>query len=814
MLVAASRHPEKARRTDDDQIQLRFYVRSLIASIDLDNTIWLLDELTRDLACTCGARSVYECNCLHAISRFVGALLDRYFTLSTDPHDANRIWSWTNRLRFRGQARAEDSAAVSAMKQDNVLRRGIHRIAFAGLSTPDQVWQRRIDLSMSHSHSGLDLSYADILAMADYAVESGNSGLWSGFYSRHNKYASEPGKRDMLRTKLRVQMRSDSEKMRIWYKNERAIREFDKKDRSLLPRSRRSYERRESAMKEKNQEYFRANRERIVAGNDWRALRWIADQYLINPEKLSELISDADAELALRNCFVFLKPHVPTLASLVENKPYVLRVLHAACLAHFRHAGNLDAIDDEVLAAVKTDIGGYEGYQEDELERLVTIINRRVLATREAVEQFARTFVEPQLTRADDAVTDVDWMSRDEAFAEIAEELAFEWLQRFPDMPSHARETLFDVCAKKSERSELNALIVERCTALAGATDPSNSTKARDFWYLRAFFFLENPPPEVWGRFKVSPDTIFMIESRAGRFGRGDNTHWPELSAEKIFGVLDMYIDAWPKVVLPSSYGTGDPPQESAFRFLSDIVWRIDGDEPSKSIPVFDKLLADPRFSEFADGARSLRASAVRKRALQTFTPPAAGDIVGLLDKRRLATVEDLRALMIEELEAIEQWARNTETNPLRTFYVGKLHVDENTARDRIVDRLQARMAALGLNVNIERYMANMNRCDITVEAVIGGAQRLLVVEVKGQWHKELYTAAAKQLHDRYSSHPHAAQQGIYLVLWFGAGVEIAGKRDDTIANPQALRAFIMAQMPRELHDLVDVVVIDLSPNA
>ena len=42
-----------------------------------------------------------------------------------------------------------------------------------------------------------------------------------------------------------------------------------------------------------------------------------------------------------------------------------------------------------------------------------------------------------------------------------------------------------------------------------------------------------------------------------------------------------------------------------------------------------------------------------------------------------------------------------------------------------------------------------------------------LVIEAKGQWHNELYSAASTQLYQRYSVHPDAEQQGIYLVIWF-----------------------------------------------
>ena len=88
----------------------------------------------------------------------------------------------------------------------------------------------------------------------------------------------------------------------------------------------------------------------------------------------------------------------------------------------------------------------------------------------------------------------------------------------------------------------------------------------------------------------------------------------------------------------------------------------------------------------------------------------------------------------------------------------------------------------------------------------------LLVIEVKGQWRKELFTAASEQLMDRYSIHPDAAGQGIFLVFWFGdEGDSIAGKVDPAISTAEQLNRAILGQMSEELKAVIDVVVLDVS---
>ena len=64
---------------------------------------------------------------------------------------------------------------------------------------------------------------------------------------------------------------------------------------------------------------------------------------------------------------------------------------------------------------------------------------------------------------------------------------------------------------------------------------------------------------------------------------------------------------------------------------------------------------------------------------------------------------------------------------------------------------------------------------------------------------------------ERYSIHPDAEQQGIFLAIWFGADEEVAGLKKHGIRNAQELKARIEENLPRELKGLIDVFVLDVS---
>lgn len=511
---------------------------------------------------------------------------------------------------------------------------------------------------------------------------------------------------------------------------------------------------------------------------------------------MNEFIADPrTADLALLNCFAMLDRHVPSLADLAQNRLRVTHVLHAACLATYREVGNLEGISRKVLRAVKTEACVSSGIPKEEAEAFEAEIDRLIFLAPADAENFARELIEPQLLKPSDAPTDVDWLRYKEAFKPLRPSLSLEWLTLYPDMPEHARGTLFDICAAHADRTQLNALIAARCSKLPETTS-TETEKAKAFWFLRALFFLPDPPPEVWAYLGNDPEAIFAIEHRAGRFARDESTGWPSLSAEKVYRILDIYVGVWPKVHLPSSHGTGSPPGETAYRFLTEVIYAIGRDEPGRSMPVLDKILGDDRFANFHIEALSLKAAALRKSALQNFRPPSPEAVVSLLDHNRIATVEDLRALLLEELSVYETWLRNAETNPLDVFYPGGKRLGENDARNRIVEDISGRLTSRNLSISIEHHMANANRCDTTAAAMVDGRRRLLVIEVKGQWHSELYSAASAQLHERYSVHPDAEMQGIYLVLWFGGGETVAARCDPSISTPGDLYERIAQAMP------------------
>lgn len=344
-------------------------------------------------------------------------------------------------------------------------------------------------------------------------------------------------------------------------------------------------------------------------------------------------------------------------------------------------------------------------------------------------------------------------------------------------------------------------------------TENEDIERKRIFWLVREFYFMENIADTYWAWLKSDKNNLLHFYERSGRMNRSEHRAWPELASIKVEAILDAFIEHWPRVDLPDSWGSDSPEEEKAYRFLTDLIWSINSDTPDDAIPVLDRLLNDPRFTNLHKELQSIYADQIRKKALRDFEPPTPDEIVQRLDCDSVVTVEGLRQLVLQELHDFQKAIDGGEFNSADRFYEKNERLDEVKSTEIIAERLSLRLQPQGIAITPEHQLKGQNRSDFTTSKLIGGRRRLLVTEVKGQWHRELYSAASAQLYDRYSIHPDAEQQGIFLVIWFGESETVAGRKTHGIKTAQELKISIEAVLPADLRGLIDVFVLDVSRN-
>ena len=804
----------------------RYFIKKLISCFSQHTLESLLDELPHNLHCHCGKKP-YECDCRNGISKIVGSMVDRYFELTQAPFDPVRIWQWIGNLNFHRQCQPDQSKSVQVLRENDTLRQEIIAYVFRPLTDRKEIFNIRVEKfdGHLHSHSGLHLWRNDYKFILNLAFKTDNVDLWASFLVNHQRYKNkEEYGPDDLRTQMRQHALSKPAFMREWARYNNAMKLSEQEHqlwRFRHSRSRKRHDKKQQEIHAKNIQFVNENRDLVERGRHWSCLVRFAELVLMHPERIELEFGDEKlVRTALRNCLDFITPVVPTLPELAalqcESKHrYSETVLYAACLEILRAEGDLECVNTELLIALRTNIHmGYDSVSTEERNALQTEIDRLIFPDSESAEKYLQQYVEPQLAQS--CPHPEIWMlSGEEVFRHSRAKLSIEWLRRFTDLSLNSVDELFEIAAQYGDREDLKEIIAERCSdVMSGWPNPTENEdieRKRLFWMVRGFYFLENITDTYWAWLKSDKDNLLHFYERSGRLSRSEHRAWPELTSIKIEAILDAFIEQWSRVDLPDHWDSDSPEEEKAYRFLTDLMWSIESDIPDNAIPVLGRLLADPRFTSQHKGLQSIYAGQLRKKALRDFEPPTPDEIVQHLDCDSVVTVESLRQLVLQELNDFQKAIAGGEFNSADRFYEKNERLDEVKSTEIIAERLNLRLQPQGISITPEHQLKGKNRSDFTASKLIGGRRRLLVTEVKGQWHRELYSAASAQLYDRYAIHPDAEQQGIFLVIWFGESETVAGRKTHGIKTAQELKISIEAVLPAELRSLIDVFVLDVS---
>ncbi|MFT6510855.1 MAG: hypothetical protein ACJAVO_000623 [Parvibaculaceae bacterium] len=810
-------HKGRSERT----IGARHFVKRLINQLPSPTVEVLLNGLTNGLICTCEKRGV-ECDCRNGTSKIVGSLLDRFFELSPPPYNSAQVWQWMKSLNFHENKSADQSKSVEVLQSDRELRQRIIRHVFEGLIDRDEIFEAKTHYSYWTPHSGLRFDKEDYEFIVNHAYDIENTELWAAFMPHPDR--SQKG-RDELRRHMREQAMTKPAFMRVWARSNRAAARLEREHH--IPHSRRlrrikKHDRQANEIRAANIKYINENRDLVEGGRHWSYLVRFAELVLEQPDKIEEEFgSEEIVRNGLRNCLDFIAPQIPDLKKLAELQcaskyQRAETILYAACLEILRRDGNLKGVAGDLLLALRTHLDMYySAVQDEERTTLKAEINRLVLSTDETIKKFCREYIEPQLLNPECNNPQVHWLIQDPVFQPLAPTLAYEWLHTFDLMPLSAMETLFEIVAQHGSREQLKELIayhsLKALLFWSSELTPKSLEDRRTFWFIRAIYFLDGNTSPFWGWLSSDKNNVLLLNERSGRMNRSDHSTWPRLTSDKVEAILEAFFHRWPKVPLPNNWGTSSPKEEKAYRFLTEVIWSMDADEPDTAIPALKRLLGGTRYTDLHKDMKSILAGLERKKAHRDFKPPSPSAIVAMLDQNAVVTVEGLRQLVLHELSELQSAIDGGEFNTGELFYAREARRDENSCTRIIAERLSLVLRPQNITVTPEHHLQHDKRCDFTTAKVLGGKRCLLVTEVKGQWHPKLYEAASQQLNDLYAIHPDAEQQGIYLVIWFGSDEKVANATNHGISSAKELKGKLEVTLPDELKGLIDIFVLDAS---
>lgn len=281
--------------------------------------------------------------------------------------------------------------------------------------------------------------------------------------------------------------------------------------------------------------------------------------------------------------------------------------------------------------------------------------------------------------------------------------------------------------------------------------------------------------------------------------------------------LITLAAKAWPPAPMPEGVHNVPSPYELG-QFAFDQMQRLAAMPEPEAGAALLKFVAEPSLHTYRDAILHLLEVRRREEIRQSWDTLSAAQVVATLRNGPPASRADLLSLVEDHLRGLNRELRTTEDNRWLGFWNtdewgratrGKV---ENVCRNYVATLLRSRFEAAGVLATTETRLAGEDRCDIVAQQL----GSFLPIEVKCEWHADLWTAWREQLSDRYACHPKAGGLGIYLVLWFGPNMG-SGRRRPSAPDGGSVQG--SGDLEQRLRGLITsaglplrVVVLDVSP--
>ena len=225
-----------------------------------------------------------------------------------------------------------------------------------------------------------------------------------------------------------------------------------------------------------------------------------------------------------------------------------------------------------------------------------------------------------------------------------------------------------------------------------------------------------------------------------------------------------------------------------------------------------ERLLEQPTLRKLKPALESVRYQQKIHQRENQFRFRSPRKVARILANQAPISAADLAALALDHLDDIARDIRQDNDDGFRAFWTEtkpNKPKKENSCRDALLTRLQARLTLLDIDCQPEGDYANDKRADIRLSY---HAEFELPIEIKRDSNKSLWTSLREQLIEQYSIAPRADQHGIYLVLWFGGeGMPRPTDGGKKPRSPDELQIRLEAQLSPIERLRIFVRVLDVS---
>ena len=420
-----------------------------------------------------------------------------------------------------------------------------------------------------------------------------------------------------------------------------------------------------------------------------------------------------------------------------------------------------------------------------------------------------RSFVKDMIESRLEVGEEIPWgfwhSGRGEIFSDILPDLALEWLTNFENVKESIALDLLNIAIRfVDEKNKLADVVETKIQNNHWANE-----ECRRAWHVVAFFLdFDRFHSDVYKFANEDKQNLWLFRDIIKGDEYGKFSALP-LSAEQINFLLETFARQWPVSILTSGGFVGLTNPWDATDYLRYLIRMLSGQKSKEAIECLENLIDSGNMDTYEDYVKHELAKAKRALAEIHHQEVNLKDIRKILSSGEPVNVSDLQALFIEEFEKYQARIRTGHTDSYITFWIEdeKPHV-ENYCRDRLLDGLEQEMGAHSVRVHKEGAMADNTRVDLLFSC----GDFDLPVEIKRQWHPNLWTAAREQL-ERYSENYRTDGTGVYLVIWYGSVKGKSIRKPPIGKSPKSAEEMRQALRDNsgDLSPKTKIVVLDVS---
>ncbi len=765
------------------------------------------------------------------LSKFARNLISTLMEYDSNSVQPEQLWSWIRNLWSKQKSHVDypHAECVLIWKNDR-LRLGIQRLALFAPGTEDKFELQQMYLE--NFCESFVISFEDAQVHLSELVERNNPAERRRWFAlvgllRSNEQNLIP---EAVQKIARPYAEGDKSLVDYLTKKPKPLKlpDWEKKHRQII----RKKERRRKKELENTRNHYSSHIDEIRSGE----LQWIlkpAKAYLgmfgdiktdCEPrERISKWLGDDISQASLIGFEAVLnRPELPSAEQIVEaysnSKVWHLAFpMLAAAAQRYLSGKNFEDLSTELVLSLAIIAEREISIFKTEFFGLTDMLNAQLQKNFQSYEIYLRQKFELMLASNMIQIPGLFCFVQNNIERPLSTQLSLEWLKKYPYLPLEIAKELIDcvIYAPKTERenawcqlAEIVEKRLDELIAIRQSSQDENDFDKERVW--RSVQFLVKFQTAIKHIPDITEENKDWLWSLTRIYYDRYHRHTILLTIEQLEWIVIKFRKFWPKVGRPDREIVGNNPW-NATNILELSIDQI-AKEPSDEAASALSELRDMPNDGYTNHILSAIAQNHRVQIEAKFKSPTISQITAVLTDGKPQSAADVQSIVLEKLSELQDRLRGDPLNPVNNFYSDEgIPRSENECRDQM-------LIALGdlpyqIQSPSEVRMPRDKRSDAAF--VFGDIE--VPLEAKGQWHRDVWTAATTQLDRYYCKTSKSASKGIYVVFWFGNDVPEnkklkappnGGQRPE---SPEDIRISLQALIPSERRADIEIVVLDVT---